>query len=73
MVGQQKQRTLLSQYHAEKQELLVGFIPNHFIHICRVKTSHSSSHVTRKTCRDPAIALMKHLLLRPHQCIQQSD
>ena len=48
MLGQQNQRTLLSPYHAGIQKLVVGFIPSHLIHICRVKTPHSSSHVTRK-------------------------
>ena len=70
MAGQQKQRTLLIQYHAEMQELVVGFIPNFLIHICCVKTSHSESHVIRKHVGHPAIALMKHLLPRPHHCVQ---
>ena len=45
MVRQQKQRTLLSKEDAEMQKIGVGIIPNHLMHICRVKTSHSLSHV----------------------------
>ena len=36
MVGQQNKRTLQSENYAEMQELVVGFIPNYSMHICRV-------------------------------------
>ena len=46
MVGQQKQRTLPSQDHADMRELVVGFTPNNFIHICRIKTSLWPHHMS---------------------------